>query len=111
MFLVDDDDEFCSCPVGFRNAVKEILPLTIPDGGIALLRHQLPVDEGGAFGIKAILKGIEQVLGIAVGRELAHLLAALFFQITLTGAQPNEGGSTVDLGQIFFDETATFSSL
>ena len=104
MFLVDDDDEFCSCPVCFRNAVKEVLPLAVPDGGIAFLRYQLPVDEGGAFSIEAILEGIKQVLGIAVGCEFAHLLAALFFQITFAGAQPDEGGTAVDLGQIFLDE-------
>ena len=39
-----------------------------------------------------------------MGCELAHLLAALFLQITLTGAQPDKGGAAVDLGQVFFDK-------
>ena len=39
-----------------------------------------------------------------MGCELAHLLAALFFQITLAGAQPDKGGAAVDLGQEFFNE-------
>ena len=39
-----------------------------------------------------------------MGCELAHLLAALFFQITLAGTQPDEGGAAVDLGQVFFGE-------
>ena len=39
-----------------------------------------------------------------MGSELPHLLTALFFQITLTGTQPDEGSMAVDLGKIFFDE-------
>ena len=39
-----------------------------------------------------------------MGCEFAHLLAALFFQITLAGTQPDEGGAAVDLGQVFFNE-------
>ena len=104
MFLVDDDDKFRSCPVCFRNPVKEVLPLAVPDGSVAFLSHQFPIDECGAFGIETILEGIEQILSIAVGRKFTHLLAALFFQITLAGAQPDKGGAAIDLGQVFFDK-------
>ena len=87
--------------MGIGNAVKQILALTVPDGRVALFGDKFPVDESGAFRLKAILEGIEQILRIQVWSEFTHFLAALFFQITLAGTEPNEGRIGINLVQIF----------
>ena len=87
--------------MGIGNAVKQILAFTVPDGRVALFGDKFPVDESCAFRLKAILESIEQILRIQVWSELPHFLAALFFQIALAGAEPDEGRIGVDLVQIF----------
>ena len=100
MLLINDDDKSDTLAVGIDNAVKQILALTVPDGGVALFGDKFPVDESGAFRLKAILEGIEQILCIQVRSEFPHFLAALFFQIALAGAEPYEGCIGIDLVQI-----------
>ena len=101
MLLVNDDDECDTLAVGIGNAVKQIFALTVPDGRVALFGDKFPVDESCAFRLKAILESIEQILRIQVWSELPHFLAALFFQIALTGTEPDEGRIGIDLVQIF----------
>ena len=59
MFLVDDDDKFRSRSMCFRNAVEEVLSLTVPDGSVAFLGHQFPVDKSGAFSRESVLERIK----------------------------------------------------
>ena len=101
MLLVNDDNEGDTLAVGIGNAVKQILAFTVPNGRVALFGDKFPVDESGTFRLKAILEGIEQILRIQVRSEFPHFLAALFFQIALAGAEPDEGRIGIDLVQIF----------
>ena len=48
------------------------------------------IDESGAFCREAVPKRIKQILRGPMRSDLHHLLTALFFQITLAGAEPDD---------------------
>ena len=90
MLLIDNDNEIHTATVRLGNAVIQIFTFTVFDGGIAFFRNKLPVDESGAFCREAVPKRIKQILRGPMRSDLHHLLTALFFQITLAGAEPDD---------------------